>query len=114
MPRDLVQRAQIFQSFDALKGYREILRETERVIVSRKVLSEDDLDMLDRKIKMIKNGMVIKIIYYDKDQYVQLEGKVSKINLNTKFLQIVKTKINLKDIVDINSDDFPDVLDEII
>ena len=103
MPKDLKQRAQIFQSFDALKGFREILRETERVIVPRKVLSEDDLDMLDRKI-----------IYYNNGQYIQLEGKVSKINLNTKFLQIVKTKINLKDVVDIKSDDFPDIFDEII
>lgn len=114
MPKDLKQRAQIFQSFDALKGFREILRETERVIVPRKVLSEDDLDMLDRKIKMIKNGMIIKIIYYYNGQYIQLEGKVSKINLNTRFLQIVKTKINLKDVVDIKSDDFPDIFDEII
>lgn len=114
MPKDLKQRALIFQSFDALKGFREILRETERVIVPRKVLSEDDLDMLDRKIKMIKNGMIIKIIYYNNGQYIQLEGKVSKINLNTKFLQIVKTKINLKDVVDIKSDDFPDIFDEII
>ena len=70
--------------------------------------------MLDRKIKMIKNGMIIKIIYYYNGQYIQLEGKVSKINLNTRFLQIVKTKINLKDVVDIKSDDFPDIFDEII
>lgn len=114
MPKDLKQRAQIFQSFDTLKGFREILKETERVIVPRKVLSEDDLDMLDRKIKMIKNGMIIKIIYYNNGQYIQLEGKVSKINLNTKFLQIVKTKINLKDVVDIKSDDFPNIFDESI
>lgn len=41
-------------------------------------------------------------------------GKVSKINLNTKFLQIHKTKINLKDVVDIKSDDFLDIFDETI
>ena len=114
MPKDLKQRAQIFQSFDALKGFREILRETERVIVPRKVLLEDDLDMLDRKIKMIKTGMIIKIIYYDNGQYIQLEGKVSKINFNSKFLQIVKTKINLKDVVDIKNDDFLNIFDETV
>ena len=114
MHKTRASRAQIFQSFDALKGFREIPKEKERIIVPRKVLSEDDLDMLDRKIKMIKNGMIIKIIYYNNGQYIQLEGKVSKINLNTKFLQIVKTKINLKDVVDIKSDDFPDIFDETI
>ena len=39
--------------------------------------------------------MIITIIYYVKGQYVQLEGKVSKINLDTKIIQIVKTKISL-------------------
>ena len=46
--------------------------------------------------------MIIIIVYYDKGQYIQLEGKGSKINLDTKIIQIVKTKINLKAIVDVN------------
>ena len=33
--------AQIFLSFDALKGFRERLKEQERIIVSPKILSED-------------------------------------------------------------------------
>lgn len=43
MHKARVSRAQIFQSFDALKGFREILKEKERVIVPKKILSEDDL-----------------------------------------------------------------------
>lgn len=49
--------------------------------------------------------MIITVIYYDKEQYVQLEGRVTKINLDTKVLQIVKSKINLKSIVDIRGND---------
>ena len=52
--------------------------------------------------------MIITVIYYDKGQYVQLEGRVSKINLDTKLLQIVKSKINLKLIVDIRGSDIPE------
>ena len=100
-----IKRAHIFQSFDALKGFREILREQERIVVPKKILSEDDLDILDRKIHCVRPGMIITVIYYDKGQYVQLEGRVSKINLDTKVLQIVKSKINLKLIVDIRGND---------
>lgn len=101
MHRIRIQRAQIFQSFDALKGFREILKEQKKVVVPNKNLSEDDLAELDYKVHQIKVGMIIKIVYYEKGQYVQLEGKVSKLNLDTKMIQIVKTKLDLKQIVEI-------------
>lgn len=102
MPRTKAQRAQIFQSFDALKGFREILKEQERIIVPKKILSEDDLEELDYKIHQVKVGMIIQVVYYDKGQYIQLEGVVSKINLDTKIIQIVKTKIPLTTIINIS------------
>ena len=58
MPKSRAKRAQIFQSFDALKGFREILNEQERVIVQKKELSEDDLNQLDYIIHQIKVGMM--------------------------------------------------------
>lgn len=45
--------------------------------------------------------MIIQIVYYDKNQYIQLEGIVSKINLDTKLIQIVKNKINILNIVNV-------------
>ena len=45
--------------------------------------------------------MIVQVIYYEKNQYVKLEGIVSKFNLDTKIIQIVKTKINLLDILSI-------------
>lgn len=101
MPRTRAQRAQMFQAFDALKGFREILKEQERIIVPKKTLSEDDLNELDYKIHQVKIGMIIQIIYYDKNQYVQLEGIVSKINFDAKIIQIVKKKINMLNIITI-------------
>ena len=101
MHKTRASRAQIFQSFDALKGFREILREQERIVVPKKILSEDDLAELDYKVHQIEVGMIIQVIYYDKGQYVQIEGKVSKLNLDTKMIQIVKTKLELKKIINI-------------
>lgn len=101
MPKTRAQRAQIFQSFDALKGFRELLKEQEKVIVQRKTLSEDDLEELDRKVHQIQIGMIITVIYFSNGQYIQLTGRVSKLNFDTKTIQIVKTKLNIKSIVDI-------------
>lgn len=101
MHKARASRAQIFQSFDALKGFREILKEKEKVVVPKKILSEDSLAELDYKIHLVRIGMIIQVTYYDKGQYIQIEGIVSKLNLDTKMIQIVKTKLDLKSIVDI-------------
>lgn len=100
MHKTRASRAQIFQSFDALKGFREILKEKEIVIVPKNILSEDDLAEVDYKVHQINVGMIVKVTYYDNGQYVQIEEKVSKLNLDTKMIQIVKTKLDLKHVVD--------------
>ena len=38
-----LNRAKLFLSYDALKGFKERIREKERIIVSKPILSEDQL-----------------------------------------------------------------------
>lgn len=97
----IMPRAQIFQSFDALKGFRELLKEQEYVVVPMKQLSEDALEQLNYTIYQVKVGMMVRLIYAEKGVYIQVEGKVSKLNLDTKMIQIVKKKINIPTIVSI-------------
>lgn len=101
MPKNRVHRAQIFQSFDALKGFREILKEQEKIVVSKKVLSEYDCEQLNYIIHQVHVGDILKIIYFKDQQYIQYEGIVSKLNFDTRIIQIVKTKINFNDILQI-------------
>ena len=91
-------RAQIFQSFDSLKGFKEMIQECEVEIVSPRILSQDDYEILDERVHQIQKGMMVTIEYYDRINYKRITGVVSKINLDTQILQIVKTKINLKQI----------------
>lgn len=106
--RSRAHRAQMFQSFDALKGFREILKQKERVEIPKVSFMEDELESLDRKVHKIRKGMIVSIVYFERGKYYQLEGIVSKINLDTKIIQIVKTKINLKDIVVLKGDELDD------
>ena len=91
-------RAQIFQSFDSLKGFKEMIQECELEIVSPRLLSQDDYEILNERVHQIQKGMLVTIEYYDRINYTRLTGVVSKINLDTQIRQIVKPKINLKQI----------------
>ena len=91
-------RAQIFKSFDSLNGFKEMIQECEVEIVSPRILSQDDYEILDERVHQIQKGMMVTIEYYDRIHYKRITGVVSKINLDTQILQIVKTKINLKQI----------------
>lgn len=102
---DKVQRAHIFSAFDALKGFRELLKEQERVIVPKRMLSEDDFEILNQKIHAVEKGMMITLVYFDNGDYIKQTGRVSKLSFDENYIQIVKSKIPLKSIVDIQCEE---------
>ena len=102
---DKVQRAHIFSAFDALKGFRELLKEQERVIVPKRILSEDDFEILNQKIHAVEKGMMITLVYFDNGDYIEQTGRVSKLSFDENYIQIVKSKIPLKSIVDIQCEE---------
>ena len=106
MGMSMSQRAAIFRSFNSLQGYQELLKEKEKIIVPERVLSEDDLEILNRKIHWVKQGMIITIEYRENQEYIQQTGMVSKIDLQNGYIHIVKKKIPLQQIVDIQSEEF--------
>ena len=91
-----------FHLYGGIEGFREIIKQTERIIVPKRELSNDDLELLDRIVHQVQPGMVIKVIYYDKGQYVQFKGKVAKLDLENKKIQIVKKTLDLNDIVEMD------------
>lgn len=95
-------RASLFLSFDSLKGFDDYIAKKQRVVVERKELAPDLLDELDWKIKEVKVGQMIKIVYYDQNEYVELEGMVSKIDLKVdKVIRIVDREIKITEIVNL-------------
>ena len=102
---DKVQRAHIFSAFDALKGFRELLKEQERIIVPKRMLSEDDFEILNQKIHAVEKGMMITLVYFDNGDYIEQTGRVSKLSFDENYIQIVKSKIPLKSIVDIQCEE---------
>ena len=96
-----LERAKQFLPFNALKGYYTLLEEKKKIKEERKILSADEYERLEREFVKIKIGSIIKVKYYLNDRYENIEGMVSKIDLVFKKIQIVKTEILIKDIVDL-------------
>jgi len=96
-----LERAKIFLPFDALKGFQEALREKEKILVDKKILSQEEKEKISNKLLQIKKGMIIKIVYFDNHEYIELEGMVSKIDLTYQTLKIVTKEINFNDILNI-------------
>ena len=97
-----VDRAKQFIPFDALKGFREALRKREEVVIKKRELSQEDIDVINFKLASIKKGDLVKVTHYQKTHYVETNGIVSEINEVDKYLRIVVMKIAFSDIVNID------------
>lgn len=104
MKSSKLERAKIFLPFDALKGFQEALREKEKVLVPKRILSNEEKEKISNKLIQIKKGMIIKIIYFENDEYIELEGIVSSIDFVYKTIKIVKKEILFSDILDIKGE----------
>ena len=99
-------RASIFLSFDALKGFREYLKQKERIVVEKRILSEDECEILNWKIHQLQKGMIISLIHFDHGEYIKTEGFLSQIDLDySKSIRIVNDIIPLKNITEIQCEE---------
>ncbi len=94
-------RAHIFQAFDALSGHRELLEKQEAIEVPKRYLSQEDYESLDSTIKEVEIGNNVRVVYYDNGKYIERVGRVAKLNFDTKIIQVVKTKIDFKNLFEI-------------
>lgn len=97
-------RAKQFMPFDALKGFREAIAEKERIIVPKRDLSEEQKAQLERKIRQIQKEDIITVEYFQNREYVQVTGRVTRIDETCRALDIVNTRIAFADISNLKCD----------
>lgn len=93
-----LERAKQFMPFAALKGYDKKIKEKEKIVIRKKELSDDENNSLDEIIPNINKSDMVRIIHYFDGEYVKTEGLVTKINIDMRFLIVVKMKIEFNDI----------------
>ena len=94
-------RAKQFLPFNSLRGYYNLIREKEKEVTEKRELSDYDIEIINNKLLKISKKMMVKVTFYDIDSYKTIEGLVSKIDFNNKYIVIVKTKISFNDISDL-------------
>lgn len=96
-----VERAKIFTPFDALKGLQDALRLQEKIVENKVELGEDKELELNKKISSLVKGDNITIKYYYGIEYIETSGIVKKVDEVNKNIQLLSTKIDFDDILDI-------------
>ena len=89
------QRAAQLAPFAALTGYGDIIEASNIIYDTRKELSEDELDELNRCINVLKKNDTVKVVYFDSGYYKELTGKVTRIDLYEKTIRIDDLTIRL-------------------
>ena len=97
----IADRAKQFAPFSALKGLDEALRQKERVFVEKPEFSEEAAEELSHKLMEISVGTKVRVVYYSCGECVSVEGIVTRIDKTFKRLTVVKTEIDINDILDI-------------
>ena len=102
-------RSAQFAPFAALTGYNDGIVETGRITSKKIILTDDEKNILDRKLKIaISSNSLIKIKYFVPDKskmggkYIFETGYVKKINSNLKEIVLTNNvRIKISNIVDI-------------
>lgn len=106
----LEARSAQFAPYDALEGYSDGVRETERTTDKKIILDEEKKEILNSKLNIIKNSSDIEvtITYFVKDLkkeggcYKNKTGYVKKIDIyNQVIIMSDNTKISINEIIDI-------------
>lgn len=97
-----IERAKIFMPFDALKGLKEAYELQEKIAENKVELGEDREFELNKKISSLVKGDNITIKYYYGIEYIETSGIVKKVDEVNKNIQLLSTKIDFDDILDID------------
>lgn len=94
--------AKLYIPFAALRGYDELLKSAESEPERRRELSEDEAELLSRKMNMAGKGKNVSVTFYKKDRYVTANDTVKKVDRQRRVLVLEKISIPMDDIIDMD------------
>ena len=95
-------RARQFLPFNSLRGYYDLVRKQEIIKTPKKILADEEADIISDKLNKIKRGMLIRIKYYKDYGYIEIKGMVASIDSIFHKITIVKETISFDDIINID------------
>ena len=104
---DNVQRAKIFAPFQALSGLEYALRKKEKEVEyeQRKTLSEDKIGQIDRRLKKLKPGDEISVLFYSDGKYELFKGRLCFVDKRRGCLTFEDNDIYFEDVYTVRSEE---------
>ena len=100
--REPESRAIQFLAFESLRGYSEMIEESQFVPDERIDLTEEETEKLSVKLSKLRKGMRVTVTYYLKNQYTVVTDTVRAVDEIEQFLKVGKTKIPFADLLKIS------------
>ena len=118
----LLDRAAQFSPFAALTGHGDAIAETARLTDERMDLDENSIEVLDKKLQLLKERLaekpIINILYFKPDEkkkggsYVKVTGTVKKIDeYEHRIVMGDGESVLINDLVAVEGDIFGEVLE---
>jgi len=95
-------RAMQFAPFAALKGYYESVKAQERQTQPRRIVSDEDAEVISNTLNKLRPGIEVKVRYYYIDSYTTIVGVVTEVNYPYRRIKVIKTQIAFNDIYSID------------
>ena len=124
-PMSMYKRAAQFSSFAALTGFEDEIDEVRRPTDSWVVADESTADMIDRKLRLIRDKLqereqpFAKIVYFVRDdkkeggRYVRLSAYIRRIDDVSGIIETTeRISVSIRDICNIEGDIFEQTDDE--
>lgn len=96
------ERAKQFMPFAALRGLPDALAKKEKILVQKIELSPEMEEELDRQMHLLAKGKMATVVYFQSGEYIKITGLVARIDETSRLLQIVNTKIQFEDILQVD------------
>ena len=99
--REPESRAVQFFAFESLRGYSEMIEESQFVPDERIDLTEEETKKLSVRLSKLRKGMRVTVTYYRKNQYTLFTDTVSAVDEIEQILKVGKAKIPFSDLLKI-------------
>lgn len=93
-------RASLFSFFDALTGFKELLKECEEIKEISPILSSDQIEEINNQLNSIQEKDRVTITFFHKKKE-RVKGEIKKINKIEKTIQIENKKIKIEEILEV-------------
>lgn len=100
-----VERAKQFLPFDSLKGFRNMLKNAEKIIETKRELLEEQSNILNQTLLNLEKNMNVTVYHFFETEYVETSGKLIKIDFVQKKIYLLQSIIDFDDIYFIQTND---------